>query len=80
MEMIHRSNEDIVATERRHLLEGEQLVARQQALMEKLIERGNYDLVETANELLEILLESIDLSMKRLGELEDRLGELSEPN
>lgn len=79
MEMIQRSCGDTVAMERRHLLEGEQLVARRQALMEKLIERGNYDLVEAANELLDILRESIDLSMTRLRELEDRLRESPGP-
>ena len=48
--------------QRRHILEGENLVAKQQALVEKLIEKGHHGLVETANELLGILRESLELS------------------
>jgi len=56
------SREEAISMQRRHILEGEHLVAKQQALVEKLIEKGHHGLVETANELLGILRESLELS------------------
>jgi hypothetical protein len=74
------SREDGIAMERRHILEGEQLLAKQQALMEKLIAEGHHGLVETASELLGILRESVELSRARLRELEHRRGERQKSN
>ena len=74
------SREDGIAMERRHISEGEQLLAKQQALMEKLIAEGHHGLVETASELLGILRESIELSRARLRELEHRRGEPLQSN
>ena len=74
------SREDGIAMERRHISEGEQLLAKQQALMEKLIAEGHHGLVETANELLGILRESLELSRARLRDLEHRLGERQKSN
>jgi len=74
------SREDERAMERRHISEGEQLLAKQQALMEKLIAEGHHGLVETASELLGILRESVELSRARLRELEHRRGERQKSN
>jgi hypothetical protein len=74
------SRKDEIAMERRHILEGEQLLAKQQALMEKLIAEGHHGLVETASELLGILRESLELSRARLHDLEHRRGERQKSN
>ena len=74
------SREDGIAMERRHIIQGEQLLATQQALMEKLIAEGHHGLVETASELLGIFRESVELSRARLRELEHRRGEPLQSN
>jgi hypothetical protein len=74
------SREDEIAMERRHILEGEQLLAKQQALIGKLISGGHHGLVETASELLGILRDSVDLSRARLRELEHLLRERQKSN
>ena len=58
--------------ERRHILEGEKRVARQEALVGKLIENGHDQLVRAANEVLGLLRQSLELSRERLRDLEDR--------
>ena len=70
------SPEDAIAMERRHILEGEKRVARQQALAAELIKKGHNQLALTANELLALLRELLELSRTRLQELE---GCSSEP-
>ena len=67
--MSNWSREDERAMERRHILEGEQLLAKQQGLMEKLIAERHHGLVATASELLDIVRESVELSRGRLREL-----------
>jgi hypothetical protein len=74
------SREDEIAMERRHISEGEQLLAKQQALMEKLIAQGHHGLVETASELLGILRESVELARARLRELEHLHSERHKSN
>jgi len=71
------SREDTIAMERRHISEGEKRVARQQSLVGELIEKGHDGLAHTANELLVILLESLELSRTRLRDLEGRSGALA---
>jgi hypothetical protein len=61
-----------IAMERRHILEGEKRVARQEALVGKLIENGHDQLVRAANEVLGLLRQSLELSRERLRDLEDR--------
>jgi hypothetical protein len=67
--------EKAIAMERRHILEGEKRVSRQEALVGKLIENRHDQLVRRANEILGILRESLVLSKERLRDLEDRYGE-----
>ena len=67
--------EKAIAMERRHILEGEKRVSRQEALVGKLINSGHDQLVPTANEVLGLLRESLELSKERLRDLEDRYGE-----
>jgi hypothetical protein len=64
------SLEDAIAMERRHVLEGEKLVARQEALMDRLIGKGNPELVTIGYGVLALLTESLELSRKRLRDLE----------
>jgi hypothetical protein len=73
-EMNDWSHEDEIAMARRQCLEGEQLLARQQALLEKLVAQGHHGLVEIANQLTDILRESMELSRARLRGLEHRQG------
>ena len=61
--------------EQRHILEGEKRVARQEALVGKLIENRHDQLMRTANEVLGLLRESLEHSKDRLRDLEDRYGE-----
>lgn len=70
------SPDDAIAMERRHILAGEKGVARQQALLEELVGKGHDQLALAANDLLALLLESLELSRTRLRELE---GSSSEP-
>ena len=74
------SREDGIAMERRHISEGEQPLAKQQVLMEKLIAEGHHGLVETASKLLGILRKFVELSRARLRELEHRCGEPLQSN
>ena len=59
-----------IEMERRHILEGEARIARQEALIRKLDLAGNLDLILIARELLEALRESVSLSRERLSSLE----------
>jgi len=65
---------DAVAMERRHILEGEIRVTRQEALRNELIGKGYNQLVLAANELLDLLRKSLELSRERLRYLEDHYG------
>jgi len=58
--------------ERRHILEGELRVARQEALVEKLREQGRDQFVKRASQVLDVLRESLELSRERLRDLELR--------
>jgi hypothetical protein len=60
--------------EKRHILEGEKRVARQEVLAEELIEKGCGHLVPKCNELLWLLRQSLELSRARLLDLETRYG------
>jgi hypothetical protein len=69
------SPEQAIAMERRHILEGEKRVSRQEALVEELIQKGGrYQLVQTAHEVLSLLRASLELSWERLRDLEHRYG------
>ncbi len=69
------SPEDAIAMERRHISEGERRVARQEALATELIGKGHNQLAIAANDLLSLLRETLELSRRRLRELEGLLGE-----
>jgi N-glycosylase/DNA lyase len=66
------SPEDAMDMEKRHILEGEQRVARQEALIEKLREQGRDQFVRRASQVLDVLRESLELSRERLRDLEHR--------
>ena len=71
--------EKAIAMERRHILEGEKKSPRQEALVGQLIENGGrYQLVQTANEVLGLLRESLELSRDRLRYEEDQYGKAPE--
>ena len=75
------SPEETIAMERRHILEGAKRVSRQEALVGQLIENGGpYQFVHTANEVLCLLRESLELSRERLPDLEDRYGKARRQN
>jgi hypothetical protein len=67
--------EKAIAMERCHILEGEKRVSRQEALVGELIDKRHDQLVPTANEVLGLLREALELSKERLRDLEDRYGE-----
>jgi hypothetical protein len=66
------SPEDAMAMERRHILEGEQRVAEQEARVKELIEKGYNWIVPQSNKVLRILRDSLELSRERLRYLERR--------
>jgi hypothetical protein len=72
--MISWSPADAIAMERRHILEREIRVGRQESLRNKLIGKGYNQLVLSANELFDLLRESLELSRERLRYLEDHYG------
>jgi len=72
--------EKAIAMERRHILEGEKRVSRQEALVEKLIDNRHDQLVLTANEVLGLLRESLELSKERVRDLENRYGKAPRRN
>jgi DNA-binding PadR family transcriptional regulator len=69
---------DTIAMERRHITEGEKRVARQEALVFELTEKGHDQLVRSANKLLDLLRECLELSKERLWDLENRYGKAKE--
>ena len=71
--MARWSIEDAVAMERRHVLAGEKMVSRQERLANKLIGKGHDQLAQSANEVLVLLRESLDLSRRHLSRLEGLL-------
>ena len=71
--MTRWSIEDAVAMERRHVLAGEKMVSRQECLANELVGKGRDQLAQSANEVLVILRESLDLSRKHLSRLEGLL-------
>jgi hypothetical protein len=67
------SPETAIAMERRHILEGEKRVSRQEALVGKLVCNGGvHQLAHSANEVLGLLRESLELSRERLRDLDER--------
>jgi hypothetical protein len=66
------SPEDTKTMERRHILEGEQRIARQETLLKKLMEEGRDHLVQQAIQLLDLFRELQELSRERLQYLEHR--------
>jgi hypothetical protein len=69
------SRRDAIAMERRHIREGEERIARQDVLMEEMIQKGQDKLALSAAELLGLLGECLELSRTRLRSLESGLGE-----
>jgi hypothetical protein len=74
------SPEKAIAMERRHILEGEKRVSRQEALVGKLIENRHDQIARAANEVLGLLRESLELSRERLRDLENRYGQTPRRN
>jgi hypothetical protein len=68
------SPKDSIAMERRHILEGQKRVARQEVLTGELIEKGYYRIAIEAIWLMKIMRESLEFSRERLRYLEDRYG------
>jgi hypothetical protein len=66
------SPEDTKTMERRHILEGEQRIARQEALLSKLTEERREHLVQQAIQVLDLFRESLQFSRERLQDLERR--------
>jgi hypothetical protein len=62
--------ESQIEMERRHILEGEARIARQEALIRKLDLSRNLDLVLSARELLEAFRESVAFAKERVSYLE----------
>jgi hypothetical protein len=63
-----------IALERRHVLEGEERVARQEVLVKKMVGRGHPEHVHIAAQMPDALRESLELSRERLRYLEARYG------
>ena len=64
------SLEDAIAMERRHILEGDQRVARQAALVARLTEHGRHQVAGRAKELLDVLCDIQRFARERLRQLE----------
>ena len=66
-----------LAMERRHILEGEKRVARQEALVRELTEKGHSSMLPQSNDVLRLLRESLELSRDHFRYLVGHYG--SEP-
>jgi hypothetical protein len=69
---------DAIAMERRHIIEGEQIVARQEMIVSELIEKRHDRLVGSANDLLDLFRDLLEVSRGRLRDLERRYGNATE--
>jgi len=69
------SCKDAIGMERRHILEGEKRVARQEAIMRELIEAEHDQLVLTAAEMLDVMREILEFARTRLRDLERHAAE-----
>ena len=69
------SCKDAIGMERRHILEGEKRVARQEAIMRELIEAEHDQLVLTAAEMLDVMREILEFARTRLRDLERHSAE-----
>jgi hypothetical protein len=76
-EMSSWSPEDAIAMERRHVSEGEERIARQEALAAESTHKGHDQLAIAVNELLVLMRASLELSRMRLRQLEGRNGATS---
>jgi hypothetical protein len=65
---------DAIAMERRHIIEGQKRVARQEALVLQQIEKGHVQITARSQELLDLFRQSLELSRERLRDLELRYG------
>ena len=74
------SPEKAIAMEKRHILEGEKRVARQEALLRELIEKQHGQLTRRAGEVLDFLRASLELSRDRLRYLQAHYGDASKSN
>jgi hypothetical protein len=63
-----------IAEEGRHVLEGEESAARQEALVEQTVEQRHAELARIAGQMLDVLRASLELSRERLLYLEARYG------
>jgi hypothetical protein len=61
---------DAIAMERRHVIEGEEIVARQEALVSKLRGKGHDQRLRLSIEMLGTFRECLELSRERLWDLE----------
>ena len=68
------SPKEAIAMERRHVLEGENRIARQLVLVAKLNRGGNDRLTKSAIEFLDLERDILNISRTRLQQLEDRFG------
>jgi hypothetical protein len=73
------SPREAIIMERRHILEGEQRVCRQEALLAEVIAKGYDQNIHTlSTEILGLLREGLELSRQRLRDLENRYGKEGE--
>ena len=68
------SPDDAIAMERRHIREGEKRIARQEALVKKLTEKGSFEVARLSKEVLTLLRASQELSINRLRYLKCYFG------
>ena len=66
--------------ERRHIIEGEIRVLRQEMLISELILKRHDRLVPMANDVLSIMRDCLEMSRTRLLDLESHVGEPSYRN
>ncbi len=74
------SCQEAIAMERRHIIEGETRVSRQESLISELILNKHDGLMPMATDVLFILRDCLEMSRKRLLDLETHVGEPSYRN
>ena len=71
------SPREAIVMERRHIAEGEERIARQEARVAEVTERGYSQLAHRSREVLGILRQSLELTRARLRDLEARYPDVA---
>ena len=71
------SPEAAIAMEKRHLIRGEEMIAHQERIISQLTMKGLDEHLPRANDLLNLMRQTLEMTRERLRDLENRYGKPS---